>query len=90
MEKLYDFLHILLLEFNRGAKAAETARNICTVYKDNTNGESMERKWSSRFKDDRFDISDTPCSGRPSGFDEVSLNTLIYNVLVSVLENWQM
>ena len=33
----------------------------------------------SRFNEDRFHISDTPCSGRPSGFDEDRLNTLIYN-----------
>ena len=32
-----------------------------------------------RFKEDRFDVSDTPRSGRPSGFDEDRLNTLIHN-----------
>ena len=39
----------------------------------------MARKWFSRFKKDRFDISDTPHSGRLSGLDEDSLNTLIHN-----------
>ena len=33
----------------------------------------------SRFKEDRFDISDTPRSERPSGFGEDRLNTLIHN-----------
>ena len=31
MEKLEHFRHILLFEYNRGAKAAEAARNICTM-----------------------------------------------------------
>ena len=70
MEKLEHFRHILLFEFNRGAKAVEAARNICAMYGDNAIGKSMARKWFSRFKEDRFDISDTPRSGRPSGFDE--------------------
>ena len=79
MEKLEHFLHILLFEFNRGAKIAEAARNICAVYGDNAVGESTARKWFSRFKEDRFDISDTPRSARPSGFDEDCVNTLIHN-----------
>ena len=49
------------------------------VYGDNAIGESTARKWFSLFKEDRFDISDTPQSGRPSGFDEDRLNTLIHN-----------
>ena len=64
MEKLEHFRHILLFEFNREAKAAEAARNICAVYGNNAIGESTARKWFSRFKDDRFDVSDTPRSGR--------------------------
>ena len=39
----------------------------------------MARKWFSRFKEDRFDISDTPRSGRSSDFDEDRLNILIHN-----------
>ena len=78
MEKLEYFLYILLFEFNRGAKAMEAARNICAVYGEYTIGECTASKWFFRFKEDRFDISDTPCSGRPSGFDEVRLNTLFH------------
>ena len=52
-------------------------QNICAVYGDI--GESTARKWFSRFKEDRFNISDTPRRGRPSGFDEDRLNTLIHN-----------
>ena len=83
VEKLEHFRYILLFEFSRGA---EGARNICAVYGDNAIGESMARKWFSHFKEDRFDISDTTCSRRPSGFDEDRLNTMIH---VSVLENRQ-
>ena len=79
MEKLEHFQHILLFEFNREVKAPESARNICTVCVDNNIGESMARKWFSRFKEDCFDISDTPHSGRPSGYDEDHLNILIHN-----------
>ena len=57
MEKLEHFRHILLCDFKRGAKAAESAKNICAVYGDNGIEESMARKWFSRFKEDRFDIS---------------------------------
>ena len=79
MEKLEHFQHILLFEFNRGAKAADAARNTCAVYDDNAIGESMARKRFSHFEDDCFDISDTPHSERPSGFDKDHLNTLIHN-----------
>ena len=71
LEKLELFQHILLFEFNRGVKAAEAAKNICAVYEDNDIGESTKRKRFSRFREVRFDISDTPCSRRTSGFDEV-------------------
>ena len=66
-------------EFNRGVKAVEAARNICALYMDNAIGESTARKWFSHFKEDRFDISDTPRAGRPSWFHECSLNTLMHN-----------
>ena len=66
------------LEFSRGAKAAETARNICAMYGNNAIGENTARKWFSRFKEDNFYISDTPRSGRPSECDEDRLNTLIH------------
>ena len=79
VEKLEYFRHILLFEFNRGSKAAEAAGHICAEYEDIAIGESTEGKWFSRFKEDRFDISDTPRSERSSGFDEDHLNTLIHN-----------
>ena len=55
------------LEFNKGVKAADVARNICPMYGVNAIGESMARKWFSH-----FDISDTPRSGRHSGTQELA------------------
>ena len=56
MEKLEHFRHILLFEFNRGAKAVVAARNICTVYEDNAIRVSKARKWISCFKKDRLTL----------------------------------
>ena len=53
--------------------------NICAVYGNNAIEESTKRQWFSCFKEDHFDISDTPHSGRPLRFDEDHLNTLIHN-----------
>ena len=71
MEKLEHFRNILLFEFNRGARAAEEVRNICAVYGDNSIGESTARKWFSRFKEDSFDFSGTPRSGRLRGLMKI-------------------
>ena len=76
MEKLEHILNILFFEFNRRAKAAGAATNICTVYGNNAIGESTARNLVSRFKEDRLDISDTPRSVGLSRFDEDRLNTL--------------
>ena len=65
--------------FSLSSKEGRKQRQICAVYGDNTIGESTARKWFSRYEEDRFDISDTPRAGRPSGFDEDCLNKLIQN-----------
>ena len=79
LEKLEHFRPIHLFEFVRRTKAAEAATNIYAVYGDNTIGESTARKCFSRLKEDCFEISDSSRSGRPSGFDEDCLNTLVHN-----------
>ena len=48
----WNILDILLFDFNRGAKVAEAARNICAVYEENSIAESTARKWFSRLKED--------------------------------------
>ena len=79
MEKLEHFRHIILFEVNRGAKAAEAAIKHLRRVWGLAIGETTARKWFARFMEDRFDITDTPRSGRPSGFDDDRLNTLIHN-----------
>ena len=49
VEKLEHFGHILLFEFNTGAKAEKAARNMCAMYGDSAIGESTSRKLFSRF-----------------------------------------
>ena len=66
VEKSEHFQHILLFEFNRGAKAAETTRNICAMYGDNAIEQCMARKRFPHFKEDCFDISDSLRQGRPN------------------------
>ena len=60
-------------------KQSRKPETFAPCYGDDAIGESTARKWFSRFKEDRFYISDIPCSGRPSGFDEDRLNTLFHN-----------
>ena len=81
MERLEHLRRTVLFEFNRGVKAVEVTRNIRAVYEDNAIGESTARNWFSHFKENGFNTGDTPHSGRPSGFDEDRLNTLIQNDL---------
>ena len=54
-------------------------KHFLCVWEDNAIGNSTARKCFFNFKEDRFDINDTPCSGGPYGVDEDRLNTLIYN-----------
>ena len=63
VKKLEHIRQILLFEFNRGEKEAKAVRNMG----DNAIGERTARKLFSRFKENRFDISDTPRSGNLSG-----------------------
>ena len=78
MEKLEHFLLFFSLSSIEGRKQRRRPETFTLCIWDNAIGESMARKWFSHFKEDHFDISDTPRSGRPSGFDEDSLNTLIH------------
>jgi hypothetical protein len=64
VEKNEHFRHLLLYEFNRGSRAAEVTRNICAVYVEDSIAERTAQKWLARFKQDNFDMSDTPRSGR--------------------------
>ena len=75
--KKQHFRHLLFFAFHQGQKAAEAAWDICMVYGEGVIGESMARKWFAKFKNGNFDIDDTPCSRRPSEFDEDHLKALL-------------
>ena len=75
-EKLEHFRHILLFDFSRGEAAWNILHRVWGQYNHRAR---QKKKWFSRFKVDRFDISDTPRSGKPSEFDEDRLNALIQN-----------
>ena len=59
MEKLEHFRHILLFKFNRGAKAAEAARNICAVYGTMSSERARQENGFLVLRRNVFDISDT-------------------------------
>ena len=47
------------------------------VYGESVIGKSTARKWCAKFKNGNFDINDTPCSRRPSEFDEDHVKALL-------------
>ena len=75
--KKQHFRHLLFFAFHRGQKAAEAARDICMLYGEGVIGESTARKWFAKFKNNNFDIDDTPYSGKSSKFDENHLKALL-------------
>ena len=79
VEKLEHCQHILPFEFNRGRKQRTRPETFAPCMGTMPSERARQRKWFSRFKEDSFDISDTPRSGKPSGFNEDRLNTLIHN-----------
>lgn len=78
VDKNTHFRHHLLFAFNRGAKAAEAAREICAVYGEDAISERTARNWYTKFKSGIFDLSDAIRSGRPTDFDEEQLNQLLH------------
>ncbi|KAK6741783.1 hypothetical protein RB195_009574 [Necator americanus] len=58
--KNQHFRHLLFFAFHRGQKAAEAARDICSVYGEGVTGESTARKWFAKFKNGDFNVDDSP------------------------------
>ena len=76
-DKKQHFQHLLFFAFYRGQKAAESALDICMVYREGFIGESMARESFAKFKNGNFDIDNTPRSGSLSEFDEDHLKALL-------------
>lgn len=53
--KNQHFRHLLFFAFHQGKKAAETARDICSVYGEGVLAVSTAQKWFAKFKNDDFD-----------------------------------
>ncbi|CAD5232241.1 unnamed protein product [Bursaphelenchus xylophilus] len=68
--------HLLFFAFHRGQKAAEAAREICSVY-GGVIGRSAVHRWFAKFKKGDFELDDAPRSGRPTEFDEEHLIALL-------------
>ena len=70
----------LLFEYNRNLakpNIAQAARNICSVNGKGFIAERTPRKWFDRFKNNQFERSDSPRSGRLVEFDEERLEALL-------------
>ena len=79
VEKLEYFRHVLLFEFKRGANQKRRPETFAPCVGTIPQERARQENDFSRFKEARFDINDTPRSGRTSGFHEDRLNTLIHN-----------
>ena len=73
-----EHLRHLLFEFNKGSKASEMARAICSVYGEDAINERTRQRWFSRFREGNFGMEDKPRTGRPSSLDEDQLNALLH------------
>ena len=78
VEKKLHFRYLLLFHFNEQENASEAARNICKVYGEEAITERTAQKWFQKFREGIFNLDDAPRSGRPSDFDEETLNLLIH------------
>lgn len=74
-EKISIFDICFFFAFHRGQKAAEAARDICSVYGEGVLAVSTAQKRFAKFKNG--DVEDSPRSGRPAEFDEEHLKALL-------------
>lgn len=76
-ENKHHFRHIMLFYFRKGENAAETQREICSVYGEDAVDDSTVRKWFRRFRDGNFNLEDEKRSGRPSEIDSHQILALV-------------
>ena len=76
----HHFRHVMLYEYfktrSNKVNAAEAARNIRSVYGEDSPSESNSRNRFSRFKSVDYIVEDEPRSGRPSKLDEGELEAI--------------
>ncbi|GFY58738.1 histone-lysine N-methyltransferase SETMAR [Trichonephila inaurata madagascariensis] len=65
--------HIMLYNFEKGWKAAQSFRDLNELFGEGTISERQCREWFARFKSDDTCLEDKPGRGRPSEFDDQAL-----------------
>ncbi|KRZ66125.1 Histone-lysine N-methyltransferase SETMAR [Trichinella papuae] len=78
VDKHEHFRHLLIFAFNQGSKGSKAARDICSVYREGAISERTAQRWFSRLKKGKFDVTDSPRSGRLVQFNEDRLNELMH------------
>lgn len=72
-----NFRTIYLYEFKLGLSAAQTARNINTVWGKDSVNECTVQRWFKKFRSDDFSLEDKEGRGRPSVMEDDQLKTVI-------------
>ena len=79
--------HVMLYEFKKGNSAAEMARNIHPVYREECVNERTCRRWFAKFRSGDLTLEDEDRTGRPVEFDGTLLEAALEeNPSVSVEE----
>ena len=68
---------MMLYYFNKGIKAMETQKKICTVYGEFAVTNWMCQRWFVKFPARDFSLDDAPQLGRPVEVDSNQIDTLI-------------
>ena len=58
--------HCILYEFQQGRNATAACRNLLKVFGKGIVSDRTCRRWFKKFETGDYDLSDIPCSGRPS------------------------
>lgn len=64
------FRHILLFFYQKGVKATDAQREICSVYGDSAISPDTCQRWFARFRSGNMNLEDATRSGRPSTTDD--------------------
>ena len=78
----------MLSEFKNGNSAAETVRNIHSVYGEECVNERTCRRWFAKFRSGDFTLEDKDRTGRPVEFDGTLLEAALEENPSYQLRNW--
>ena len=66
----HDFRHILLFYFRRGKNAAQAAKKLRDVYREEALEDGQCRNWFHKFRSGDFSLKDEQRPGRPNEVDD--------------------